>query len=525
MYLQAAQMDSHTEKLRHSSAHVLAMAAIRIFPDVKLGIGPVTKSGFYYDFEFPHKISWEDVKRIESEMNLIVQEDIPITQLTVPKEQAFDILLRRGQVFKAELLRDLSEYEVSFYKIGEEFLDLCSGPHLNSTGEIGALLLENLELAFWKNNDTRPQMQRINGLAFNNFEELQEFQKQQEAIRERDFRAILKKLNLSLGGNKQVIYSPEGTTILKTLSKLITDPIVEEGYMQVTGPSVMSWNRIGQDLDRFYSSKNRSYKELPVKLYSTTRHELRDSIDIAGKELQSVTTIVSRAYFREDEVKIQIGKALLPAVQTMEKLGLSYTAQIKVPDIDLPLLESISGYLQKQGISQIQIVSPDMNAIEVDLVTSDSLGREWTLTKFELIISGNLKYVDRKGEITPTYVLTNYWILDKLLAYFLEHEEGMLPMWLAPTQIQLIPIAETQLRFTEQVLKMLEQEGYRVKIDNRSETMQAKIRSAELLRVPVIVIIGDKEVQSNSVSIRLRNRQEVGMVALDSLLETLKDYK
>lgn len=515
-------MAQDLDTLKHSAAHALAMAAIRLFPDTKIGVGPVTDEGYYYDFEFPKPISPEDLRHIEAEMNLIIQSNLPFQQIVVSREEGFDILLKRGQIYKAELLREIADPEVSFYRTGEEFIDLCRGPHVNVTSEIGVVKLTGISHVNWKNDSTRPGLQRIYGVAFPTLEELQEYLSQQSEIANRDFRSLAKHTQLTLGGQSEVIYTPGGTVAFRQIEQLITGTLTSQKFAEVlTSPASMI-PETEKYLDSYYSYKNRSYKELPIRIFTHNRHELDSAIKITGRDYNSITTIVAKSYFSSAEKLIEFQNGLQTITTVLDKLSINYAAQIHIPGLDYDLTTYISEGLQRKGIAQTQIINPYLTGAELELIVKDSLGRKWTLATLSWQES-SYQFVSKIGDMVPTQTITITWILDTLLAYFLEEKEGMLPIWLAPTQVVIIPISEQQYDYSEHIYNLLSENGLRVHLDNRSDTMQSRIRQAEILKIPVIMIIGEKEMQNKSVSIRQRNQREVGLVGEDVLVNTIHE--
>lgn len=508
------------DRLRHSAAHVLAMAAQRLFPDTKVGVGPVTDDGFYYDFEFPHQITTEDLRMLEAEMNDIILADLPFTQIIVSKEEGFDILLKRGQIFKAELLREIPAAEVSFYRTGEEFIDLCRGPHLDSTSQVGAIKLLSLSDTFWQADPTRPAMQRITGTAFATKEELTDHLSKRETIANRDFRQLARHLQLNLGGEQQVTYTPGGTMAFRQIKDVIANSFIEHEFAEVLVPPITDLAHTQKGVDTYYNHKNRSYKELPISVYSFNRNELETAYQIAGRDYSSISTLICKTFFSINEKYNQLQHTIHATVGALESLRLDYYANVYIADLDNEYLEQISELLQRKGVPQKHVVSPETNGIFIEFCGKDSLDREWQFATCHFQES-KLKYVSRLGDMENIFTFSSEWIIENLLAFFIEDEEGLLPIWLAPIQVKIVPISEEHYDFAEKAEKLLVEAGFRCEVDARSETMQARIRHAELLRIPVIGIIGEKELNSNAISLRLRQEKEVGMVALDSLVETI----
>lgn len=509
------------DTLRHSAAHVLAMAALRLFPEAKVGVGPVNELGFYYDFEFPRPITENDLRQIEAEMNLIIQAAEPFQQIVVGKEEGFDILLKRGQIFKAELLRDIPEAEVSFYRTGNEFIDLCRGPHVANTNQVGVVKLTELTEAHWRGDHTRPKLQRIAGVAFPTIKELQEHLETKAAIANRDFRKVGKHLQLTLGNQSDVVFTPGGTLAFRQIQKTITDKFRNQDYSEILTSPINDLGQIETGLDKFYAHKNRSYKELPIRVYTSSRSELAAPVKITERELHSISTIASKAYFMASDRFMELQTQLAAIAESFETLNIpKLSAQIYIADPEAELLSQITETLQRKGISQTHIIKPQIHGAEVLFTAKDSLGRQWDLCHC-YYTEQSIEYIDRSGQIALGNSLSSHWIVESILGFFIEDQEGLLPLWLAPIQVTIIPIAEEQIDYAEKVQKNLIKNGLRAQIDARSETMQARIRHAELLKIPIIIVIGEKERQNNSVSLRLRNQKEVGLVSEETLADTI----
>lgn len=507
--------------LRHSAAHVLAMAALRLFPDARVGVGPVTEEGFYYDFEFPTPITEADLRQIEAEMNLIIQEGLAFQQIVVSKDEGFDILLKRGQIFKAELLREIPEAEASFYKTGNEFIDLCRGPHVAGTNNVGVVKLIDLQDVNWRGDPTRPSLQRIHGVAYPSLEELQAYLRRREAISNRDFRKLSKFLQLTLGDQSEVVYTPGGTLAFRQIQKVISDKFRQQSYDEILASPIRSLEQVEESMDKFYTHKNRSYKELPLRVFTNLRNELDAPTRIIGREYNSVTSLTFKSYFQPQEKFAELQAQLSAIVESLDQLKLPRSlARIVVSDHESELLTQISEIMQRKGISQTHIIKPNISGAEIEFVAEDSLEREWEICH-TYYSEGAIEYVDKSGQMVKGNTLCTHWTVEKLLAFFIEDQEGLLPLWLAPVQAIIIPIAEEQLDFAEKIQDTLITNGLRAQIDARAETMQARIRHAELLKIPIIIVIGEKERQNNSVSLRLRSQRELGLVSEESLVETI----
>lgn len=515
-------MDPIIEKRRHSASHVLALAVARLFPESKLGIGPVTDDGFYYDFKFPTPITWADVERIQKEIDKIIEEDLPFTQVMVPKQQGIDILFNRGQIFKTELLQDIGDDQVSFYKTGNEFVDLCRGPHVGSTNEIGVVKLLTLTETHWQNNPNRPVMQRISGVAFANQEELAKHLEHKEKLENLDFRELGEQMGLTLGTHKQLIFTPNGTLIIDLIAGDIIESFLDIGTKELSTAPVSELDDIFADLDTFYSHKNRSYKELPLRLASRERHELATSIKVQNKDIRSVYTLFYKSYIQPEGLNREIGLTIETLAKSFEKLQVLTKAEIITSNLNNELIGEISGNLKRRGVSQIQTVDPNEKEIRLKFIATDHFGRDWDLISLK-IKDSNFTYVSRGGEITALQTIEMECILNSVLGYMLEDTEGNLSFKYVPVQVRVIPITDRQHKYAMHINEMLRDNGLRSEPDIRSETMQAKIRSSEIAGIPVILIIGEKEEQNQAVSVRLRDQKEVGLVAEEQLVSTIRE--
>lgn len=512
------------DQIRHSAAHVLAMAASRLYPEAKIGIGPVTKEGFFYDFEFTEPISWDQIKRIESEMNLIIQENLPFNRIMVPKETAFQILLTRGQVYKAELLKEIPDSEVSFYQTGEEFIDLCRGPHVNSTGDIGAVKITTLTTSHWRNDNTRPKLQRISGVAFRDLEGLRKHLHKEQEIQNRDFRKQAKEMQISLGGSKFVTYTPKGSRIMNAISEIVLEnmPSADE----VVPPNVRSFPEALAKFDDVVTMKNRSYRELPLTYYSNSRIELSIPLSVIEKDIHTATTIMVRSYLEQESFSSELSQHLDAIVSSLKQMEIKPYATISVPSQTHIGLDLSANALMRAGVSQTQVIDASMPPykLEITFKTKDEFDREWDLVTLEVGVS-KAQYVARSGDFSQPIQITINWVVEKLMAFFLEEYDGGLPYWLSPIQARIIPITDKQHSYARHVQRLLSGENIRVDIDERSETMQSRIRDAEIQKVPLIFIIGEKEATTNAVSIRLRNSEELGLVGESDLFDTLYNLK
>lgn len=554
------------EKARHSASHVLAMAVLEIFPEAKLGIGPATEDGFYYDFDIPQKITKEDLDKIETRMLEIKSKEIPFVQEWMDKDEAIDMLNIRAQLYKVELLSELSDDKISFYKTGDDFMDLCRGPHVEHTGLIGFFKLVEVSGAYWKSDETRPQLQRIKGICFLSEDELENHFKKQEEIKMSDHRKIGEDLLLfSQSSIDQGFINifPKGEFILTKIENELYDTVVNHGFMPVRTPEVISENEItnknksknyeiksidGEQL--FYRTASyqthfklvnnlvKSENDLPLRTFEIGRVlRYEKSGELAGLyKTRSFTMLGAFDLFTEGSFNNEFGNY----IQLMKKvfsmfcfkntyLKIKYFDQAKKDDelkIDLyeKIIESMHEILEVQKIKFFETIE-EANEFKIilEFVITDSFNRE------TVISSSNIKIVDFVDELVKSD--EHYFItieaaiigsLERLMSIIIEETSGNLPMWLSPLQIVVIPIASRFNMYAEEIRDLVIKNGYRAVCDDRDEKMQSKVRDAQLQKVPYMIIIGEKEDQMKTASLRNRKGIDLGMMSKDELLEKLK---
>ncbi|MBN1915520.1 threonine--tRNA ligase [Candidatus Dojkabacteria bacterium] len=569
-YSTPAPETSYEEKMRHSAAHILAAAVLRIYPEAKLGIGPAVENGFYYDFEFPKQITPEDLPAIEREMKSIVEEELPITQTFIPREQAMDMLHMRGQIYKTELLQEIPDETISFFKTGEEFSDLCRGPHVKHTGKIGAFKLTHIAGAYWRGDETRPQLQRIYGLAFKTQKKLDDFVEMQEEMKLRDHRKLGKELELftvsDMIGAGLPIWLPKGATIRKVIQDFLYKEQESAGYQHIIAPHIGKvdlyktsghwdyykdnmYSPIKIDEEEFilkpmncphhiqaYDVKKRSYRELPLRLAEFgTVYRYEQSGELSGMSRVRGFTIDDAHIFCEPEqVQSEFVASIKLALKVLRALGLSdYRLEISLRDPENKKKYSGNDDLWdraekaiKDSVKVLGLVAREMEGEaafygpKLDFKFKDVFGREHQLSTvqldFNLPEKFKLTYINKKG-IEERPVMVHRALLgsfERFFSIFIEHYGGAFPLWLAPVQAEIIPISENFMVYAKKVKKMLEEAGIRSEIDDRDETMQSKIRDAQLQKVPYMLVIGEKEEKNEGVAVRPRAGQDQGMVKL-----------
>ena len=554
----------HAEDLgtmRHSTAHVLAKAVQRLYPSSVLGIGPVIEDGFYYDIDVAgHQLSIDDLPKIEAEMRRIIAADEPFVRKELSRAEALELVRERGERFKAEIIEAVPPDEtISFYETGSDWTDLCRGPHVPSSGKIGAFKLLNVAGAYWRGDESRPMLQRVYGTAWPTQEELDRYLWRIEEAKRRDHRVLGRDLELFFFDEVapgQPFWLPKGMRIIRELEKLLLAELERRGYQEISTPSLVKsslWEQSGHwgyyrenmftsDVEEetyafkpmncpestiVYRAETRSYRDLPLRLAQTDRLLRNErSGTLAGLlRVRQLTMDDAHIYCRPDQIGSEITALLEFGSMVYDLFGLARRYYLSTrPDKamgDPALWEraeaELADALRANGIPFE--VKPGEGAfygpkIDVDIV--DALGRPWQLTTiqadFNLPERFELEYVGEDGGRHRPVMIHRaiYGTYERFMAILIEHYAGAFPLWLAPVQVTIIPIADRHLQYAEGVAAELRAEGFRVEVDGRRERMQNKIRQAELQKVPYILVMGDRDIQANAVSVRARGEGDLG---------------
>lgn len=562
---------SEVEKMRHSFAHVLAHAVMRIFPDTKLGIGPAIENGFYYDLDLPVKLTTEDLPKIEKEMRNIISEELPIQQVVLSRDEAMDMLHQQGQLYKTELLNEIPDDEVSFYRTGDDFMDMCRGPHVEHTGKLGSFKLMNVAGAYWRGDEKRPQMQRIYGIAFKTEQELKKHLENLKEIKKRDHRKLGKELDLFLiddvVGQGLPIWLPNGGIIRRIIENFEYDQRTKLGYKPVYTPHIGNlelfkesghwqhyrdsmYSPIKIDKDKYllkpmncpfhakiYSRKIRSYRDLPLKYAENgTVYRYEKSGELSGLvRVRGFTQDDAHIYFREDQTNELVTETLKATIQLITAFGFdNYRIRLSLWDpknkkkyIDMPKLwkkaeTELRKVLDQMGISYEEgLGEAAYYGPKIDFMVKDAFGREeqcgTVQLDFNLPDRFKLIYIDKNGkEARPVMI---HWAplgsLERFFSRLIEHYGGAFPVWLSPVQAKVIPISNKFNLYAEYVKEDLEKNDIRCEIDDRAETLQARIRDAEMQKVPYMLVVGKKEKVNKAVAVRPRSGPDLGMMKLE----------
>ncbi|MFP3974653.1 MAG: threonine--tRNA ligase [Dehalococcoidia bacterium] len=559
------------ETMRHSAAHIMAEAVQSLFSDVKFGIGPATEDGFYYDFELPRNLTPDDLSSIEEKMREIVDSDVVFTRDEVTKEEAREIFA--SQPYKLELIEDMDEETISVYKQGS-FTDLCRGPHVNSTGEIGAFKLLSIAGAYWRGDEHRPMLQRIYGTAFETEKELSEYLQMLEEAAKRDHRKLGRELDLfsvhDEAGPGLIFWHPRGATIRRLIEDFWRNEHLKRGYDIVYSPHVAKvdlWKQSGHleyykesmyspmDLEGqeyvvkpmncpfhilMYKSRLRSYRELPLRwgelgtVYRWERSGTLHGLSRVRGFTQDDAHIFCRPDQLEDEIVsvVKLAQFMLESFDFQEYAIMlatrpdKYTGTLEDWETATSTLQRALNYLgleYEEDPGEGVFYGP-----KIDISLRDALGRTWQgptiQVDFNLPERFGVSYIGEDGQEHMAVMVhrTVLGSMERFFACLIEHYGGAFPVWLAPVQVRVIPITDRHIDYAQQIADNLRQDSIRVEIDQRNERMNLKIREAQLAKIPYMLVIGDSEVESSTVTARLRNGENLKSLSLEDFKDRVK---
>ena len=560
----------------HTTSHIMAQAIKRLYPEIKLAIGPSIDNGFYYDFDTEKPFTPEMLEAIEKEMKKIIKEDLPLERFELPRKEAIKFMEEKEEPYKVELINDLPEDAIiSFYKQGE-FTDLCAGPHVMSTGKIKAVKLLSSSGAYWRGNEKNKMLQRIYGISFPKASQVDEYVNMIEEAKKRDHRKLGKELELFFFDETapgMAYWMPKGFTMMNTLIDFWRKEHKKRGYQEFSGPQLNSselwkisghWDHYKEDMFvltdadgneqalkpmncpnsiKIYQSKLRSYKDLPLRF---------NDIDVIHRNEKSgqLNGLFRVRMFRQDDshnyiTEEQIGSEIKDIIEIAKHLysvfGLEYKLTLSTrPEEDFmgeietwdkaendlrKVLDEICG----EGNYQVNEGDGAFYGPKIDIKMKDCLGREWQMgtvqLDFQLPQRFNLHYIDKDGnKKTPIMVhRALFGSFDRFIGIITEHFAGAFPTWLAPVQVRILPIADSHKEYAEKLKEKLEEYDIRVELDEREEKIGYKIREAQLQKIPYMLIIGDKEVQANAVGVRSRKDGDIGAMSVEDFINKIEE--
>ncbi|MFA5161618.1 MAG: threonine--tRNA ligase [Elusimicrobiales bacterium] len=569
--------DGFIEKMRHSCAHVLAQAVLELFPGAKLGIGPSIENGFYYDFDTTHRFVPEDLPRIEEKMRAIIAAKQPFVRSDKPKPEAEEFFNSRGEVYKTELVSALQDGTISFYVNGP-FTDLCKGPHLEHTGEIKHFKLASIAGAYWRGDEKRPMLQRIYGLAFETKEELDAYIKQQEEAAKRDHRKLGKELDIFFfdedTGPGLPLWLPNGAAIMEELETLAKQTELAAGYQRVRTPHLAKEKMYltsghlpyyadsmfpPMDIDgqkyylkpmncphhhKIFAARPRSYRDLPLRLaeYGTCYRyeqsgELFGIMRVRSMQMNDAHIYCPPERFEEEFLAVcrmyeeyfkifGIERYVMRfSTHSDEGLGKKYVDQ---KDLWLKTEAMCENALKTGELNYVRV--PNEAAFygpKIDVQIWSAIGREFTLATnqvdFAVPARFGLAYTSREGrDETPLCIhrapLSTH---ERFIGFLLEHYAGIFPLWLAPVQVLILSITSGEETYAKEIAALLRAAGIRVETDLRSDKIGMKIREGHARRVPYMVVIGGKEAQSRTLTLRLRGGKNVNNLSPEAVVTAL----
>lgn len=558
---------------RHSSAHLLAHAVSRLYPEAKFGIGPTIDDGFYYDIDYPESFTPEDLVRIEKEMKRIIDENVPVKRQVLSREAALELFNAAGESYKVELISELPEdAEISIYKQGN-FVDLCRGPHLPSTSGIKAFKLLNVAGAYWRGDSDRKMLQRIYGTSFFKSSDLKEYLDFLEEAKKRDHRKLGRELDLfsfSEEAPGMPFYNPNGMVIRNELENLWRHEHQLAGYQEIITPIMLDrklWEQSGHwehyhenmyftkiDNSDFaikpmncpgsmlvYKGKLHSYRDLPIRygeLGLVHRHEMSGALS-GLLRVRSFTQDDAHIFCRPDQIESEIAGVIELIDKFYKIFGFTYHVELSTR----PEKSMGSEKLWDQAITALCNVLDDKEieytinegdgafyGPKIDFHVSDTLRRTWQVgtiqLDFQMPEKFDLSYIGEDNTRHTPVVIHRvvYGSLERFIALLIEHYAGAFPTWLAPVQAVILPIAEPHNEYAEKLYKQMQQDGIRVQLDNRNEKIGYRIREAQLKKIPYMLVIGDKELENCNLSVRKREEGDVGaQPAAEVILNILEE--
>jgi threonyl-tRNA synthetase len=567
------------QRMRHSAAHVMAEAVQEIFPDAKFAIGPAIEDGFYYDFDLPRALTPEDLPEIERRMQRIVDAKYPFLRDRWPREKALEYFGKKGQFYKVEIIENLPDEEVGIYQQGN-FLDLCRGPHVENTSQIGPFKLMRVAGAYWRGDEHRPMLQRIYGTAWFTKEELDQYQWRLEEALKRDHRKLGRELKLFVLSDDLPagvpMFLPNGETLRHLMEEYVRQTQERYGYQHVWTSHlgkvrlyktsrhwytyrenmfpVMKGEQEQSEDDAYvlkpmncphhitlYKAQMHSYRELPVRYAEfATLYRYEKAGTLTGlARVRSLTQDDAHVFMRPDQVQQEFDNAINLTLEVFETYGLSdYWVRLSLRDpkkkeeyigsdeVWEAAESSLREATENKGIKyEIGIGEAAFYGPKVDFMVRDALGREWQCSTIQLDFNQpenfQLEYVGEDGQ-THRPVMLHRAVTgstERFMAMLIEHFAGAFPVWLAPVQAMIIPIADRHHEYANRVLEMLKDAGIRADIDRRGERMNAKIRDAQMQKIPYMLVVGDKEAAADAVSVRLRSNVDLKSIALTDFVE------
>ncbi|MDU5941699.1 MULTISPECIES: threonine--tRNA ligase [Veillonella] len=563
--------DGGKHTLRHTASHVMAQAVKRLWPEAKLAIGPAIDKGFYYDIDMEHTLTPEDLTKIEKEMSRIVKENLPITKSVMSRQEAIEFFKSKNEDYKVELIEDLPEDAViSCYAQGD-FVDLCAGPHVASTGKVKAFKLQSIAGAYWRGDEKNKMLQRIYGTAFEKKEELDAYLHMLEEAAKRDHRKLGKELGLFVikeEGPGFPFFLPKGMALRNELENFWREVHHDFEYDEIRTPIILNkhlWETSGHwehyrenmyttiiDDEEYaikpmncpggilvYQNEMHSYRDLPLRyaeLGLVHRHELSGALHGLFR-VRAFTQDDAHVFMLPEQMQSELMKVIELFDRIYSQFGLKYHVELSTkPDNAMgddaiweAATEALRNAIEAKGIDYV--INPGDGAFygpKLDYHIEDSLGRTWQCGTIQLDMNlperFNVEYIGEDGQKHRTIMIHRacFGSMERFIGILTEHYAGAFPTWMAPVQVKVLPISEKHVEYANQLAKQMRHDYVRVEVDNRNEKIGYKIRQAQMEKVPYMLVVGDKEMEDNSVNVRKHGGDELGTVPFDEFFNSIK---
>ena len=563
--------DGGKHTLRHTASHILAQAVKRLWPEAKLAIGPAIDKGFYYDIDMEHTLTPEDLGKIEKEMSRIVKENLPITKSVMSRQEAIEFFKSKNEDYKVELIEDLPEDAViSCYAQGD-FIDLCAGPHVASTGKVKAFKLQSIAGAYWRGDEKNKMLQRIYGTAFEKKEELDAYLHMLEEAAKRDHRKLGKELGLFVikeEGPGFPFFLPKGMALRNELENFWREVHHEFDYEEIRTPIILNkqlWETSGHwfhyrenmyttiiDDEEYaikpmncpggilvYQNEMHSYRDFPLRyaeLGLVHRHELSGALHGLFR-VRAFTQDDAHVFMLPEQMQSELMKVIELFDRIYSQFGLKYHVELSTkPDNAMgddaiweAATEALRNAIEAKGIPYV--INPGDGAFygpKLDYHIEDSLGRTWQCGTIQLDMNlperFQIDYVGEDGQKHRPIMIHRacFGSMERFIGILTEHYAGAFPTWMAPVQVKILPISEKHVEYAKELAKQMHRDYVRVEVDDRSEKIGYKIRQAQMAKVPYMLVVGDKEVEEGTVNVRKHGGDELGSVPFEEFFNSIK---
>ena len=563
--------DGGKHTLRHTASHILAQAVKRLWPEAKLAIGPAIDKGFYYDIDMEHTLTPEDLGKIEKEMSRIVKENLPITKSVMSRQEAIEFFKSKNEDYKVELIQDLPEDAVISCYFQGDFIDLCAGPHVASTGKVKAFKLQSIAGAYWRGDEKNKMLQRIYGTAFEKKEDLDAYLHLLEEAAKRDHRKLGKELGLFVikeEGPGFPFFLPKGMALRNELENFWREVHHEFDYEEIRTPIILNkqlWETSGHwfhyrenmyttiiDDEEYaikpmncpggilvYQNEMHSYRDFPLRyaeLGLVHRHELSGALHGLFR-VRAFTQDDAHVFMLPDQMQSELMKVIELFDRIYSQFGLKYHVELSTkPDNAMgddaiweAATEALRNAIEAKGIPYV--INPGDGAFygpKLDYHIEDSLGRTWQCGTIQLDMNlperFQIDYVGEDGQKHRPIMIHRacFGSMERFIGILTEHYAGAFPTWMAPVQVKILPISEKHVEYAKELAKQMHRDYVRVEVDDRSEKIGYKIRQAQMAKVPYMLVVGDKEVEEGTVNVRKHGGDELGSVPFEEFFNSIK---